>query len=265
MRYNLSDSMFSELFEVIDKQIKRFTTSADVVMKASGLRIEAIRAIAREQGIEVEDTESRCIDENLLSLLADAHVRQLKSYFNKTKLHILELTGAELSMFVDFCETFKKRQTNNSALSWDNIDADAIREQFIKKVHTLTPNRECPFLFSDCILLEIITESPSLEPLDLDALPLERQKDNVISRLQNNRWLYIRCKEQHVIPSDSRSLVRRVTLSSRYHIFSDDEYELLYDTKNRESRSQRSRITLPYLEEWTRHFSTEFINQYQVG
>ena len=50
MRFTLSDSMLSELFEVIDKQIKRFTTSADVVMKASGLRIEAIRAIAREVG-----------------------------------------------------------------------------------------------------------------------------------------------------------------------------------------------------------------------
>ena len=233
MRFTPSDSMFSDLFEVIAKQIKRFTTSADVVMKASGLRIEAIRAIAREIGIEIEDTESRCIDENLLTLLADAHVRQLKSYFNKTKRHISELTGAELSMFIDFCETFKKRHPNNSALSWDNIDADAIREQFIKKVHSLTPSREFPSLVSGCMPLEIITESPSLEPFDLDRLLLERQKDNVISRLQNNRWLYIRCKEQHVIQCDSKSQVRRVTLSSRYYIFSDDDEELLYDTKNR--------------------------------
>ena len=33
-----------------------FTTSAEVVMKASGLRLEAIRVIAREQGVEIEDT-----------------------------------------------------------------------------------------------------------------------------------------------------------------------------------------------------------------
>lgn len=233
MIFTLSDSMFSKLFEVIDKQIKRFTTSADVVMKASGLRIEAIRAIARERGIEIEDTESRCIDENLLSLLADAHVRQLKSYFNKSKRHISELTGAELAMFVDFCETFKKRHSNNSALSWDNIDADAIREQFIKKVHSLTPSREFPSLFSGYMPLEIITESPSLEPFDLDTLLLERQKDYIISRLLSNRWLYKRCDEQHIVQRDSRSQVKRVTLSSRYYIFSDDDDELLYDTKSR--------------------------------
>ena len=226
MRFTLSDSIHYELFEVTDKQIKRFTTSADVVMKASGLRIEAIRAIAREQGIEIEDTESRCIDENLLSLLADAHVRQLKSYFNKTNRHISELTGAELSMFIDFCETFKKCQTNKSALSWDNIDADAIREQFIKKVHTLTPSRESPLLFSGCIPLEIITESHSLEPFDLDTLLSERQKDNVISRLRNNRWLYMRCKESHVIHNDKRKQVRRVTQSSRYYIFPDEDYHI---------------------------------------
>lgn len=226
--------MFSQLFEVIDKQFKRFMTSVDVVMKVSGLRIDAIRAITREVGIEIEDIESRCIDENLLSLLADAHVRQLKSYFNRTKRHISELTGAELSMFIDFCETFKKRQSNNSVLSWDNIDADAIREQFIKKVHSLTPTREFPSLFSISIMpLEIVTESHSLEPFDLDTLPFERQKDLVISRLLKNRGLYMQCKEQHVVCSDKRSIVRNFTLSSRYYIFSDDDDELLYDTRNR--------------------------------
>lgn len=232
MTFTLSDSMFSDLYEIIDKQINRFTTSADVVMKACGLRIEAIRAIAREVGVEIEDTESRCIDENLLSLLADAHVRQLKSYFNKTKRHISELTGAELSMFIDFCETFKKRQSKNSALSWDNIDADAIYEQFIKKVHSLTPSRELPSLFSGCMPVEIITESPCLEPFDIDTLLQERQQDLVISRLFNNRWLYMRCKEQHIVGNDKRKQVRRVTLSSRYYIFSDDDDELLYDTKD---------------------------------
>lgn len=71
----------------------------------------------RETGIEIEDAESRCTDENLLSLLADAHVRQKKSCFNKTERHVSELAGAELSTYIDFCETFEKRQVNNSALS----------------------------------------------------------------------------------------------------------------------------------------------------
>lgn len=235
MMFDQSHNNVLRIAELFSGCSNRFMTSADVVMSVSGLRFEAICAIAREQGIVIESKESRCIDENLLSELANAHIRQLKSYFKKCKRHILELTGAELSMFVDFCETFKKRHSNNSALSWDNIDEDAIREQFIKKVHSLTPSREFPSLFSGCMHLEIVTESPCLEPFDLDTLLLERQKDYIISRLLSNRWLYKRCDEQHVVQRDSRSQVKRVTLSSRYYIFSDDDDELLYDTKSRKN------------------------------
>jgi len=68
-----------------------FSTSADVVMKASGLRLEAIRVIAREQGVEIEDTACRCIDESLLAALAEAHVRRMRAYFNNARRHVAEL------------------------------------------------------------------------------------------------------------------------------------------------------------------------------
>lgn len=222
MIFSLSDGMLDSLTEMTDKQIKRFTTSADVVMKASGLRLEAIRAIAREVGIKIEETESRCIDENLLSLLADAHVRQLKSYFNKSKRHLAELTGAELTMFADFCETFKKRQSDYSVLSWDNIDADIIREQFLKKVHSLTQNQDLPLNPSGKTLFEIVTESLSLETYDLDTFQCDQQKDFIVNCLLNNRWLYMQCKELYIIRVDRRSQVKRVTQSSRYYIYPDE-------------------------------------------
>ena len=130
MRFTLSDSIHYELFEVTDKQIKRFTTSADVAMKACGLRIEAVRAVARETGIGIEDAESRCTDENLLSLLADA-----------------------------------------------------VREQFIKNVHAITPSRESSLLFSCCMPIEIVTVSPCLESFDLETFQFERPKDNVITQV----------------------------------------------------------------------------------
>ena len=79
-----------------------FTTSADVVMKASGLRLEAIRVIAREQGVEIEDTACRSIDESLLAALADAHVRRMRAYFNNARRHVAELSGDELATFIDF-------------------------------------------------------------------------------------------------------------------------------------------------------------------
>lgn len=45
----------SNTIEQLLLDVSKFTTSADVVMKASGLRFEAVRAIAREQGVEIED------------------------------------------------------------------------------------------------------------------------------------------------------------------------------------------------------------------
>ncbi|MBR1428618.1 MAG: hypothetical protein IJ582_06245, partial [Prevotella sp.] len=135
-----------------------FTTSADVVMKASGLRLEAIRVIAREQGVEIEDTACRCIDESLLAALADAHVRKMRAYFNNARRHVAELSGDELATFIDFCQTFKNRQSSDTAAqSWSDIDTDAICEQFIEKVHKLTPSVRKRFTLSGFSLGKILS------------------------------------------------------------------------------------------------------------
>lgn len=234
MSFSLSDSTLKEHLEAIFESVSRFTTSADVVIKASGLRIEAIRAIAREQGIEIENVESRCIDENLLSLLADAHVRRLKSYFNNSKRHIAELSGAELSTFVDFCKTFKKHLSNDhAALSWDDIDTNAIREQFIQKVKKLTPASSVfDEIFGGISFEEIPLELPNHKQFDLDTFLQERQRDAIIERVICSRWLYIQSVVYSSPDKDQRDEVRRVTVSARYHIFSDDNDALLYDTRD---------------------------------
>lgn len=134
----LSSILFQ--YVVCEEEVK---TTPEIVMKASGLHYEAIRAIARENGVLVKSERSRCIDENLLSLLADAHVRQLKSFFNKSNRHISELSGAEFVTFMDFCETFKKHHANTSSLTWNDIDVDSIREEFINEVHESTPGYVC--------------------------------------------------------------------------------------------------------------------------
>ena len=73
----LLNALFADKDGFVIQNHRDFTTSADVVMKASGLRLEAIRAIAREKGVEIEDTACRCIDEELLADFAEAHVRRL--------------------------------------------------------------------------------------------------------------------------------------------------------------------------------------------
>ena len=234
MSFSLSDSTLKEHLEAIFESVSRFTTSADVVIKASGLRIEAIRAIAREQGIEIENVESRCIDENLLSLLADAHVRRLKSYFNNSKRHIAELSGAELSTFVDFCETFKKHLSyDNAALSWDDIDTNAIREQFIQKVNKLTPTSSVfDKIFGGISFEEIPLELPIYKQFDFDKFLQERQRDAIIERVICSRRLYILSVVYFSPDKDQRDEVRRVTVSARYHIYSDDNDALFYDTRD---------------------------------
>lgn len=113
-----------------------FATSVDVVREAGGLRLKAILVIAREQGVEIEDTTCRCIDENLLAALADANVHKMRAFFNNANRHITMLAGDKMVTFIDFCETFKNINLQIILFShgWD-IDADAIREQFLQKVH----------------------------------------------------------------------------------------------------------------------------------
>ena len=205
-----------------------FTTSADVVMKASGLRLEAIRVIAREQGVEIEDTACRCIDESLLAELADAHVRRLKAYFNNAKRHIAELAGDELATFVEFCKTFKKRHTSDTiALTWSDIDTDALKEQFTLKVHQLTPSSRLSSLFDIDKILEIDERSLSTLTTDtsctLDDWLQEKLRDDILNNVHHS-WLYnkksLKPRIQHM---DARQIVRRVTLSARYHIYTSDD------------------------------------------
>lgn len=200
-----------------------FATSADVVMKASGLHLEAIRAIAREQGVEIEDTACRCIDESLLAALADAHVRRMKAYFNNAKRHIASLGGNELATYTDFCQTFKKRQSSDAtAQSWTDIDADAIREQFLQKIHVLTPNPLFE-LFSACsINIEKLCVSQSY--LDQSEY---KHRCEVVEKVLNSHLFYEKSSKTQEPCVDIRSVVRRVTLSARYHIFSseDDDHQ----------------------------------------
>lgn len=211
-----------------------FTTSADVVMKASGLRLEAIRVIAREQGVEIEDTACRCIDESLLAALADAHVRRMRAYFNNARRHADQLSGDELATFIDFCQTFKNRQSSDTAAqSWSDIDTDAIREQFIQKVHELTPPPTLrPFTVSSTILFEEIFSSLSFEFREcLDTWELDtyeyKQRCEVVEKLLHSHLYYEKPSKTQLPCTDIQSVVWRITLPARYHfhISEDDDHQ----------------------------------------
>lgn len=211
-----------------------FTTSADVVMRASGLRLEAIRVIAREQGVEIEDTACRCIDESLLAALADAHVRKMRAYFNNARRHIAELDGDELATFINFCQTFNNRQSSDSAAqTWSDIDTDAIREQFMQKVHELTPSPTLRrFTVSSTALLEKMFSSLSfkyceyLETCELDTYEY-KQRCEIVEKLLHSHLYYEKPSKIQLPCIDIRSVVWRVTLPARYHIHisEDDDHQ----------------------------------------
>lgn len=248
--------------DIIEKQ-NRFMTSAQVVMDASGLRLEAIRSIAREQGIEIRDEQSRCIDENLLEELANAHVRRLKSYFNNTRRHISEISSADFKIFVSFCITFKKHCIYSKAVdSWDDIDTDSIREQFLKKVHDSTPEQSrcanicakgnlfCISKFvnsnnSVCDCLPTIRLSDvgfvnlsafkvysanyriCAQSFSLDDTCIEnfKHKEEVIYNVIHNRWFYDKPVQQYVFKENRRDSAKRIIIPARYYLFSRDEDE----------------------------------------
>ena len=211
-----------------------FTTSADVVMRASGLHLEAIRVIAREQGVEIEDTACRCIDKSLLDALAAAHVRKFRAYFNNAQRHIAELDGDELATFINFCQTFNNRQSPDSAAqTWSDIDTDAIREQFIQKVHELTPSPTLRrFTVSSTVLLEKMFSSLSFECREyLNTCELDtyeyKQRCEIIEKLLHSHQYYEKPSKTQLPCIDIRSVVWRVTLPARYHIHisEDDDHQ----------------------------------------
>jgi hypothetical protein len=202
----------------------KFTTSADVVMKASGLRLEAVCAIAREQGVEIEDTACRCIDESLLASLADAHIRRLKAYFHNAKRHIAELAGDEFATFVEFCETYQKRPNLDlSSLLWSDIDTKAIREQFLNKVHKFTPPEKYHSCFSGLSFDETVLESHRLEYIDV-CNPFEGVvQEGIIDKVIQSFLYYEKpCRIINFI-LDLRSEARKTILSARYHIFASED------------------------------------------
>ncbi len=219
-------NLLSEEVQILLKS-SWFTTSADVVMKASGLRLEAIRTIAREKGVEIEDTTRRCIDENLLASLADAHVRRLKAYFHKAKRHIAELTGDELATFVEFCKTFQYRQSSDeNSLSWSDINTTAIREQFIEKVHQGTSEAKYYSLFAD-IFNKTCIYSHRTKSIDICPLSEHWPQEDILDKVIQS-CLYNEKPRQTVnFILDLRSEARRTTLSARYHFFvseKDDDH-----------------------------------------
>lgn len=249
MTFHIDQDMLQTLLEW-EFGRSQYMTSAEVVMEASGLRLEAVRSIAREHGIEINDVRSRCIDENLLSYLADAHIRRLKAYFNKSKRHLSELSCEDYIAFDDFCQTFKKSTFNYKPVSWNDIDVDAIREQFYEKVYSLCPKTQVSNKqFGECILKgldSVVIERTEPDPIFPYSQPffytydrrflsewLEHSQEKfftqnaVLDKVYESICFYAEPIEIPTVNNNNRVLFRRVSLSARYYVFPDEDYHIV--------------------------------------
>jgi len=198
-----------------------FATSIDVVREASGLSLETIQTIAREQGAEINDTACGCVDQKLLAAVAEAYVRKMKAYFNNLKKRIAELDCEELSTFVGFCTTFKNRQSQDTtAQTWSDIDTDALREQFTRKVQILS---DCLSFFPGCYYTIKNFDSIGLDSYDIYYIREFLYRDRIVSRVLHSRLFYEKPSRTDIPCLDIRFIVRRITLSARYHIFTSDD------------------------------------------
>ncbi len=247
---NLFDELWSEESTSICGLIfsEDFTTSADVVRNACGLPLEAIRVVAREQGVKIDDPACSNIKLDLLAALADAHVRHIKAYYRNAQRYVAQLGGNELTTFVDFCETFKKRHVD-TVCSWDDIDIDAIKERFFRKVKELTPHKDD---ILEALLSErsdVLYESAKVKFVDtcpvINRLSIYQNSINPFSNQARYRSLddtwrkydviervvtsacYGHCPKHIYYNIDLRRQIRTVTLSARFYIFIDeDEHHL---------------------------------------
>ena len=225
------DSLVNNTLKIKSSFEEHFATSVDVVIKASGLRLETIRDIARRQGVEIEDTTCRCVKEGILDTLADTHVQKMKAYFNNAQREIAKLNCDEFTSFIDFCRTFKKNQSSDSLVrSWKDIDADAIRNQFLQRVHELTPLLFQGSTLKSVALVEEAISSICIEPCDILETFEFKQRCDVVDRILHSHLYYEKPAKTHHVCIDIRSVFKRVSLPARYHLFTSEDDDHQQDT-----------------------------------
>lgn len=209
---------------VIEALKPRFQTTLDTIQRVMGVPMVAVQNIARNAGIDDDMQVGACIDENALPYFADAYVRKVKSYFNRTRAIYNQLGPDEQLAFLQFCNEFNKVELPfPEASTWNDIDVDAIREQFYHDVKIQSPKVVS--------LIGSILETIASKDLDIRVKSLFEQ----ISEEQSERRAMIMRKVTHSyifnaklkkpkIISIVNDAIHLLPIIAHYHIYiSSDE------------------------------------------
>ena len=227
----------------------RFRTSFEVVARVMGVPMAAVEALAREAGI----VQGEWIDEDSLVVFEDAYIRKLKVYFKRMMRNADEMGCDDLRTFINFCETFKKPNVETSKICrWEDIDEDAIREQFRADVEEYTPNEPLHEQF-ECVPLCMVCpkgfESRSLDSqLEIKNITnhnaqIQVQRKSVLRAVTSSlayRTGLRRCKKAGQRETEHKAFI----VTAHYYIYCREDKEDHHVDTLRERRPYRVNLSI---------------------
>ena len=225
MKITLDVNLHSLFSSVMEEE--RFMTSLDVIREVMNVPQCALNSILRANGyVEVEPGRI-CIDEEMLSVFADAYIRKMKNYFLSSVRNIENLSYQEFTDLNEFYNTFKKQDVKFvRRAEWSQIDTELIRDAFMDKIKELTPRKKSCF--------EWFWEQIS-ERFESSTVYHDYERCLYVSysctedRVTHNRFYLVRQKVKKVF-NCSVNIVRQFFVAARYHIFvADDINDGLYN------------------------------------
>ena len=215
-------SLFSSVMEE-----ERFMTSLDVIREVMNVPQCALNSILRANGYAEVEPGSICIDEEMLSVFADAYIRKMKNYFLSSVRNIENLSYEEFTDLDEFYNTFKNQNVKFvRRAEWSQIDTELIRDAFMDKIKELTPRKKSRFeLFLERISgrRESFTVCHELAHI-LIKESCSEEECCLLDRVTHNRFYLVRQKVKKVF-NCSVNIVRQFFVAARYHIFVADDVD----------------------------------------
>lgn len=218
-----------------------YITKMEVIREIMGVPAVAIQSLANSAGVEPDEKGRLRLNESNLSYFADAYVRKMKSYFHRAKREMNQLGPDEILTFNQFCTTFKNPDSLSTRnLSWEDIDVNAIRKQFIKQVKAKSSQRKSVLdLFSGEVSFYV--EKSTVKNLNVQLVreqtepSVESEQVRVLKKVTLSR-LYSRSYKK--IRARKRAIVRptKVFVAAHYRIYSasdDEEIPMDYNLVHR--------------------------------
>lgn len=230
MRFELDSQHLLDSLEAIITVRKSSMTSLNIIGEVMNLPMSALECIWRKSGEQDVDPSSLCIDEKSLELFAEAYIRKMKNYFERSVRDIEVLSSEERNNLIEFYNRFKIKEeyTLTSKSSWGSIDISKLHDAFLNEVWVKTEEHRFDFFsgiggLSQKIIKELCGSSVYTREINNQVATT----GNLLYRISHSkRYLSPqtnikgRNKKQHCIENHR---LRKILKSARFFIFVADE------------------------------------------